>query len=97
MIRKFFLRDNIYFGIAIGVILPLILWLLLKLVIEVIIPDVFNMNMPLIKPATLSLIAIFVNLLSMRYYLLRLKFDFTGRGILISTFVLAIYYFTQFF
>lgn len=84
------------FGIILGLVLPLIVWLLIKFFINTIIPLMTGDAMPIVKASTLSLIAIFTNLFSMRYYLLRLKFDFTGRGILISTFVLGIVYFSLF-
>lgn len=93
MIRRFFQQDNMIFGVILGILLPLLTWLLIRLIVNDLMPYFTGDAMPFIKSSTVSLIAIFTNLFSMRYYLLRLKFDFTGRGILISTFVLGIVYF----
>lgn len=78
------------FGVLLGIIVPAVVFGILYLII--IIPF-SNANGPVIKMSTLQLIAIFTNLATMRYYLLKLKFDFTGRGILLATMILAIVYF----
>jgi len=46
-----------------------------------------------LEPATMVLISIFVNLFTLRYYLVNLRYDKTGRGILMLTFGLAMVYF----
>ena len=92
MIRKFFKQDNMVLGIILGIVLPAAIYGLLHLFSHYVL-SAGNDGMPMIKTSTIRLIAIFTNLLSLRYYLLRLKFDYTGRGILLSTMILAIVYF----
>jgi len=92
MIRRFFKQDNMILGIVLGLIIPAAIYGLLHVFTQYVLssgPD----GMPIIKTSTLRLIAIFINLITLRYYLLRLKFDATGRGILLSTMILAIIYF----
>lgn len=90
MIRRFFQQDNLLFGVILGIIVPAIV---LGILYVIIIIPFSNANGPIIKPSTLQLLAIFTNLATMRYYLLKLKFDYTGRGILLATMILAIVYF----
>ena len=94
MIRRFFQRDNMVFGILIGAVLPAMIYGILYLVFTKIFTGPDNSGQPLIKTSTIHLISIFTNLATLRYYLLRLKFDYTGRGILLSTMIYAIIYFS---
>lgn len=43
----------------------------------------------LLKSSTMMLLALFSNLISFRYYMVNLKYDRTGRGILLVTFLYA--------
>ncbi len=94
MIRRFFQRDNMIFGILMGAALPALVYGILYLIFTKLITGPNNPEQPLIKASTLQLICIFANLAILRYYLLRLKFDYTGRGILLSTLIYAIIYFS---
>lgn len=93
MIRRFFQQDNMLFGFILGIVIPAAFWGILLLIVLFLIPAVSGKEIAIVKTSTLQLVAIFINLITMRYYLLRLKFDFTGRGILLSTIILAIIYF----
>ncbi len=93
MIRKFFQQDNIFLGIALGIIIPAFFYGILWIILHILIPSDTDKTGEIIKESTVQLISIFSNLLIMRYYLSRLKFDRTGRGILLSTLILAIVYF----
>jgi hypothetical protein len=84
--REFFKRDNIWLGIVMALVLPVIFYFLIKLI-----SGFFSTN-PLTE-STIQLLALAINLLPFRYYLIRLKADKTGRGILLVTFVLALVYF----
>ncbi|MDY0216391.1 MAG: hypothetical protein RBS19_05495 [Bacteroidales bacterium] len=92
MIRKFFQQDNIFLGIGLGILLPSVLYGLFWIIFHVILANI-TADKEIIKTSTVQLICIFSNLATIRYYLLRLKFDRTGRGILLSTMILAIVYF----
>lgn len=85
--RSFFKRDNIWLGIGIALVIPVIMYFLLKLI------NLFTGEEHILQNSTMQLIAVFINLLPFRYYLVRLKADKTGRGILLVTMVLALVYF----
>lgn len=92
MIIRFFKKDNLWFGLAIGILLPLIVYYLF---------EAFNiytsrelLNKPvIIAKSTSQLIALFFNVLVFRLYMLRWEMDYTGRGILMATFIYAIIFF----
>jgi hypothetical protein len=90
---KILRKDSLLFGIAVAIVLPLIIAVVLFVVYVFFAPAEKGM---LIKLPTLILIAVFSNLIPMRYYLLKLKFDRTGRGILLVTFVFALAYFAAY-
>jgi len=75
-------------------LIPVLFWLLLHgVVLYLTLLFNYGSNSPMMKQSTIQLICIFSNLFLIRYYLLRLKFDYTGRGILLATFIMAIAYF----
>lgn len=83
-------RDSMYLGLVIGIFFPAILFGILYGISEIFAPEGKEY---LIKLPTLMLVSIFPNLFTLRYYLKKLKYDRTGRGILLVTFVYAILYF----
>jgi hypothetical protein len=85
-----FRKDSILIGTALGIILPLLVFGILFAVSVLFAPTGRDY---LIKLSTIILVSVFSNLFTMRYYLLKLKADRTGRGILLVTFVFAITYF----
>lgn len=85
--RSFFKRDNIWLGMGIALVIPVIVYFLLKLI------SILSGKEQLLQNETMQVIAIFINLLPFRYYLVRLKADRTGRGILLITMLLAFIYF----
>ena len=92
--KKIFNQDNFILGIAMGTIIPWVSFGIIYL-INLFIRDVI-LNMPiLITTSTLYLIAIVANVFVMRHYLVKLKYDKTGRGLLIMTFIYIIAYFAK--
>lgn len=85
--RSFFKRDNIWLGIGIALVVPAIMYFLLKLI------NIFTGEEHILQNSTMQLSAVFINLLPFRYYLVKVKADRTGRGILLVTMVLALVYF----
>lgn len=86
-----FKKDNWLLGISIGVAGPLLLFSLLYITF-------YAFGMPshenkLLKQENLSLTAVFLNMIVFRYYMINLKYDKTGRGILITTVFYAIFFF----
>ncbi len=84
-------KDSWSLGIAVGLILPLVLFGILTLINYI--AESSLGHAILIKGSTVQLISIFINLFTLRYYLLTLQFDKTGRAILLVTFVFAISFF----
>lgn len=82
-----------WLGIILGLLLPVVTFSILFLIAKFAAPEGKNYLIPL---STILLVSIFTNLFTMRHYLVKLKFDRTGRGILLVTFVLAIAYFILF-
>jgi hypothetical protein len=87
MIDKF-RRDSFWMGLLLGALIPAVIFGFLKLIVfflphQIQDANVFNFQ-------RMILISIIPNILLLRYYLLKLKYDLTGRGILAVTFVIAI-------
>jgi hypothetical protein len=90
VIKKIFYRNSLLLGIGLGIALPLISFGILYAVSTIFAPAGKNY---LIELSTIILVSVFTNLFTLRYYLMKPKFDKTGRGILLVTFILAIAYF----
>ena len=98
-----FLRKDTYLmGILIGIIVPAILFGILFGALILLVhanPNMLSNNPHLYKSIVpkLILISMIPSLFIMRHYLLNLKYDKTGRGLLIATFVLGlVFVITQF-
>jgi len=98
MFNKFldFLKKDTYtMGIVMGFVVPAILFGILFGALAILVhanPDMLSNNPRLYKSVVpkLILISMIPSLFIMRHYLLNLKYDKTGRGLLISTFVLGL-------
>ena len=93
--KQFFNKDDWWLGIAVGAIPPPILYVIILLAMKqwgtTSIEGVY-----LIKQSSMMLIALFSNMLTFRYYMVKLKYDRTGRGILLVTFAYAAVFFFLF-
>jgi hypothetical protein len=89
--RKLFRQDKFILGIVIGVIAP---WITLGILysLNILFRDIILKVPNLIQLSTLELIAIVVNVIMMRQYMVKLKYDKTGRGLLFITFIYIIAY-----
>ena len=83
-------KDSLLLGIVIGIIFPALLFAILYLPSWFFAPEGKDL---VVQIPTIALISIFPNLFTLRLYLVKLKLDKTGRGILLVTFVFAILYF----
>ena len=83
-------KDSMGLGILLGILLPIVCFGILFAISAFFAPEGKDY---LIKLSSIMLVSVFSNLFTMRYYLVKLKFDKTGRGILLVTFILAIAYF----
>ena len=84
-------KDNIVLGIIIGLVLPGLFYAILSLA------ALFIKTGPAwarpFETDKMMLLAVSINLLPIRLYFVNWKFDKTGRGVLIITFILVIAYF----
>ncbi len=84
-------KDSNILGILIGFILPLVFFGALYL-LNLAILKIFNLDI-FMRDSILKLISIAINVFPIRYYFVKLKYDATGRGILLVTFVYVVVYF----
>lgn len=84
-------KDNFAFGALIGLVLPAIIYGLLWF-ISMLVKTEGVWARPF-KPENMMLLAVMLNLIPMRIYMVKYKFEKTGRGILLITFLLMIGYF----
>ncbi len=87
-----FKKDSMILGIVIGIVLPVIGYLVLSWLNVTISEKVFS-KPPIFRESTVQVISIFLNVFPFRYYMLKAKLDYTGRGILLVTFVVGLTYF----
>ena len=89
----FLKRDSATLGVLLGLFSPVLLFLLIRGGIHLI--EAFIVQVSLKFHYTLLLSTI-INLLTLRYYLVNLKYEKTGKGILGVTFIYVILYFLFF-
>ncbi len=81
-------KDTWTLGIIIGLLLPAVVYGLVLLILS---PHGYvEDGIYLFRPEVPALIAVFSNLFPFRYYMVNKKYDRTGRGILLVTFLMAI-------
>jgi hypothetical protein len=81
-------KDSLLMGVILGTVTPVALFALLKLIVFL-----FEMKtgpIDLVTNQKLLILSIVPNVILLRYYLLKLKYDLTGRGIVAVTFIIAI-------
>lgn len=88
---EFIKKDNYIFGALTGVVLPLLLFGLIRLINYLILWT--GLTHALLDLKMHVLISFAGNLLPIRYYFVSLKYDKTGRGVLLVTFILFIAFF----
>ena len=84
-------RDNIAFGALIGLVLPAIFYGLLSLV-ALFLETGTTWTRPF-EPDNMLIFALVINVIPIRLYFVNYKFDKTGRGVLLVTFLLMVVYF----
>lgn len=84
-------KDSYVFGGLIALTLPIIVYVILILIAWAV-KSMFDIETSAHLNA-MRLIAIISNLFPMRYYFVKLKYDLTGRAILLVTFIYGIVYF----
>ncbi|HNY62565.1 MAG TPA: hypothetical protein PLH70_02240 [Bacteroidales bacterium] len=81
-------KDSVWMGIFLGTIAPLLLFGLLRLILFFIEQKTGKLGVVSIQK--LLILSIIPNLFILRYYLLKLKYDLTGKGIVTVTFIIAV-------
>lgn len=81
-------RDSLPMGLFIGFICPAIFFGILYAVITLVQHQTGALQMDRMVQK-LILLSVVPNVLILRYYLVKLKYDLTGRGILLMTFAIA--------
>ena len=81
-------RDSLWMGILIGILCPALIFGLIELIIFIIGKN-FE-RVAVIEIQKILLLSVIPNLFFFFHYLLKLKYDLTGRGILLATFLIAI-------
>ena len=80
------LKDHMLIGVLLGVLIPVVLYAVLLIFLKCML-----VKNPL-EDSTLHVIALFANFPLLRITLTKYQKDRIGRGILLSTFVMAIWY-----
>ena len=83
------LKDHILIGVVLGVLIPIVLYAVLLTFLECMLVE------NTLRESTLQVIALFANFPLLRITLTKYQKERLGRGILLSTFVMAIWYIVQ--
>ena len=81
-------RDSLPMGLFIGFICPAVLFGILYAIVVIVQQQTGALNIERMIQK-LILLSVIPNVLLLRYYLVKLKYDLTGRGILLVTFAIA--------
>ena len=83
------LKDHMLIGVVLGFLIPIVLYEVLLTFLECMLVE------NTLRESTLQVIALFANFPLLRITLTKYQKDRLGRGILLSTFVMAIWYIVQ--
>jgi hypothetical protein len=81
-------KDNMALGALIGLILPALLYGLLKL-ISLFVETGTTWTRPF-EPDRMLILSLLINVIPIRLYFVTYKFEKTGRGVLLATFLLMV-------
>ena len=87
-----FKKDSLLTGIIIGVVVTVGGYALLHF-LNIGASRYFFDKAPVFKESIIQVISIFLNVFPFRYYMLTAEKDYTGRGILMVTFIVGMAYF----
>jgi hypothetical protein len=87
-----FKKDSMLIGILIALVVMIGGYFALKY-LNVFISDYFFNRPPVFRESTIRVLAIFLNVFPFRYLMLKTNCEYTGRGILLVTFVVGLAYF----
>jgi len=88
---SFIRKDSMLLGIIIGIVVPGIFYGIFELIFSNFINN--ETGKRYLERPIIMILAIAINALLLRYFLINRKADLTGRGILLVTFIFAIIFF----
>ena len=91
MLKKLLDKDSMLLGVVLGLIVPVIFYFVF-IYVNLLLSHLAHRETVFTIP-TMRVVAIVMNVLVFRLYMLRWERDRTGRGILLSTFIYAFLYF----
>ncbi len=83
-----FKKDVLFIGVIIGIITPFVVYLIVHFGLYL--AENILQKQELLDTLSKQILSIVPNLLIFRYYFVKLKFEKTGRGMLLATFVIII-------
>lgn len=89
---KILKEDKLWIGALIGIIVPAAISGIIYFII-ILITKVSHAHHLILRPSTIILLSLIVNLILMRIFLINRNQDKTGRGILLATFIIAAVFF----
>jgi hypothetical protein len=87
---KFLKKDSMWLGIILGIVMPGAVFLILYFINQSIRTPLNSVKDHYLTNFMVQILSLVINLLVMRYYLINLKADKTGRGILLVTFIIGV-------
>lgn len=87
-----FKNDSMWLGIGIGIVVLIAGYYTLHF-LNVWISDYFFNRAPVFRERTIQVLSIFLNVFPFRYFMLKTEKEYTGRGILLVTFVVGLTFF----
>ena len=81
-------KDSVGMGLFLGAFAPALTFGLIYLIVYIV--EHYTGKINIVTIQKMILLSVVPNLFLLRYYLLKLKYDFTGRGIVAITFVIGI-------
>ena len=84
-------KDNIVFGMLVGLLLPVVMYGLLSLA-GLVVETGTVWARPFQTPG-IAILSLAINVIPLRLYFVTYKFDKSGRGVLLITFILMVVYF----
>ena len=87
-----FKKDSMIIGILLGIFVTVAGYFTLYY-LNIWISSYFFNRSPIFGQSTIEVLAIFLNVLPFRYFMLRTNKEYIGRGILMVTFVVGLIYF----
>jgi len=88
MLKKWLNNDKISLGIILGLIIPLPAGLLFLALLRLF--QTFLHAFTTVRDMDIMLLGLAINLLVMRYYLVKLKFEKTGKSLMVLTVILIL-------